>query len=202
MTAGSSRQRKVRRHAGQVDALHRVGEDESAALEDLEQRLQAVLREVALAGASGQGREGSQDVVLADLGERLASGFDPRLHDRREALDVDLDGLGFAGQLARCLSGSAEHDLKPQLEVLPHRVREGSGLDELGAEAPLNPGRRDVLDQEPGFGEDVEGGGDGAVVAAQRHDVTGADLRGGSGRRICSSRRDWITALRCLTLQP
>src|SRR3546814_12382037 len=57
------------------------------------QRLQADLGEVAVAGASGQGREGGQDVVLADLGERLAPGFDPSLYDGRETLDVDLDGL-------------------------------------------------------------------------------------------------------------
>ena len=61
---GVQRERNVGGHASEVDASDGVGEDESAALEDLEQRLQSVLGEVAMAGVGRQRREGGEDVVL------------------------------------------------------------------------------------------------------------------------------------------
>ncbi len=66
------------------------------------------------------------------------------------------------------------------------RIKGGSapevaiGVGELGREVLLHPGG-DVVDEKSGVGQDVDGGGDGAVVAAQGHDVAGSDLRGGRG---------------------
>lgn len=105
ITVGSSGSGRFVGTRVRPDAAHGVGEDESAALENLEQRLQAVLGEVAVAGAGGQGREGGQDVVLADLGERPAPGFEPCLYNGRETLDVEFGGLGFAGAAGEVLVG-------------------------------------------------------------------------------------------------
>ena len=108
---------------------------------------------------------------------------------------MQFNGRRLARQLAGRLPRSSEHDLQPQLKVLPHGVGKRTGVKELGGEVPLDP-RWDVLDQELCFGENVEGGGDGAVVAASAMTSLARTFALGVGARVCSIRSDWITALR------
>ena len=72
-----------------------VGEDELAALEDLEQRLESELGEVPV-GLFGWQR--SHHVSVGDLGEGLVAGLGPGLDDRRDRADVRFHGRwGRAG---------------------------------------------------------------------------------------------------------
>jgi len=147
-----------------------VGEDQLAGLEHFEKRPQSVLGPV----ASGPGwRPRRSHLCGGDLGQGLVAGVGPGLDDRGDPHDVDAGGLGVAGALSGCSAAPVEHDLEPDLQLRFHRFGQVGGLGGEGALDVRDP----VVDEHVGGGEDIEGGGDVAVVAGQFGHFGGADLR-------------------------